>query len=130
MAYTTEHINRFLKLLNGEIVDVANLEINYISFGDGITPASASDTQLENERFRKPITAKARQVGLVSSIVALLEDEANDFDIHEIGIVANGTATANSGELISRLVFADKLPKISGSILNFARKDEVTQNGI
>ena len=127
MTYTTNHINNFLKLYNGEIIDVNDLNFNYIALGSGTTPSTPSDTQLESEQFRKQVTQKTRLTGAERTIVSILKEEANGFDIYEIGLFANATGLANSGTLVSRVVFGDPLPKTEQNVLNITRLDQITE---
>lgn len=98
-------LNFFRDALRGTIT---NAEITYIAVGTGSTAVSASDTQLANEIFRKPVYSKsAIGTGALQTIGILTEAEAVA-NIQEIGIFAGTTASAvvNSGAMISRILYS------------------------
>lgn len=80
------------------------LEIQFIGLGIGTTASAETDTQLENETFRKQITSIESNAENTVTILQLIPSEAN-FRIREIGVFSgpNATATANSGNMISRI---------------------------
>lgn len=104
-----------------------DLDIKYFAFGDGSTAATATQTKLINERFRKQLTTKERPSGqnYVESIVSLGSPDAN-FNIREIGVFAGSTATstADSGKMISRIVV--NIEKFENKIINIIRRDFIT----
>lgn len=96
---------------------INDLNIKYIALGDGETAFTPSDTQLENEIYRRKITAKSVEGNVVTTICSFSANIAN-YDIKEVGIFAgdNATSTANTGNLISR--FLVDFTKTSNIILN------------
>ncbi len=81
------------------------LQIKYFAFGTGTTQATASDTQLVSEQFRKQLTTLGNPTaGTVESVVSLGTGEAN-FHITEIGVFCgpNASGTANTGTMLSRV---------------------------
>ena len=102
------------------------LAIRYFAFGTGTTPASASDTLLQVELFRKAVTKISKvNDSTVQSIVSLSPDECN-FTIREIGVFCSpgAGASANSGFLLSRVNV--NIVKNSNMTLNIVRQDIVT----
>ena len=124
MAYVNVFRDAVLALLEGT-GGANDIDINYVALGDGQTPHSATDTQLENEQFRRAVDSKTIETDLIRSITNILSGEANTFDIYEIGIFANGTAAANSGTLVSRIVFSTPVVKTSAVTLSIIRTDKV-----
>lgn len=101
-------------------------EIKYFAFGDGTNPATAADTQLQNELFRKQVTqVQTTSAGVVQSIVSLTIGEAN-FNITEIGVFCgpDATSSANTGLLLSRVNV--NINKNSNIVLNIVRSDVCT----
>ena len=102
------------------------LQIKYLAFGTGPTPAAVTDTALETEVFRKQITQQSYpSAGTVRTIVALTDAEAN-FTIKEIGVFAgpDASSTAGSGTMISR-VNVD-IEKNNNIVLDIVRQDICT----
>ena len=102
------------------------LKIKYIAFGTGSTAATANDTKLVAEVFRKQVT----QLVLLSpsevrTVVSLGQNEAN-VHIREIGVFAGPSAydQADSGTLLSRVVV--EIDKNSNIIVNVVRTDTCT----
>ena len=105
------------------------LQIKYLAFGTGTTPAAASDTALETEVFRKQVTQQSYpSTGTVRTIVALTDTEAN-FTIREIGVFAgpDASSTAGSGTLLSRVNVS--IEKNNNIILDIIRQDVCTIDG-
>lgn len=102
------------------------LAIKYFAFGTGTTPAAATDTQLEDEQFRKQITQLSQPTdGQVVSLVSLGYNDAN-FTITEIGVFCGDDATgsANTGTLLSRVNV--NIEKNSSLVINVTRTDICT----
>lgn len=122
------NINRQYRqaMLDGTFIsqgfDARDLEIKYFALGDGATPATPNDTQLVNERVRRPVTRISTSGSDTSSITVFQPDQAN-FRIREVGIFAGPAAdeTANSGILLSRIVV--DFTKNSNIVLNINRID-------
>lgn len=99
------------------------LEIKYIAFGLGSTPATINDTELESEIYRKQITQISQPTaGSVQTIVQLGTNECN-YNIREIGIFCGPDATeaANTGTLLSRVTV--NIQKNTNMVLNIVRTD-------
>ena len=106
--------------------DTDALQIAYIAVGTGTAAASASDTALGNETFRKAITQQTlASAGVVRTIVSLGQSEANG-TIKEIGVFcgANANGNANTGTLLSRINV--NITKNSNMVLNIIRTDICT----
>ena len=79
------------------------LDINYIAYGDDDTAANVADTALGNELFRKTLTDKSRSGNYLDIVGQLATTEAN-FNIKEIGLYVGGTASTDSGTLVSHII--------------------------
>lgn len=111
-----------LNQLNGASFD--DLEIKYLAVGTGDTPASASDTQLEDEQFRQIPTTKQLFADYEQTIWVIPTNLGN-FTYKEIGVFAgNATSTADSGMLLSRINV--NIEKTSSMEVTFIRRDYVT----
>lgn len=120
---TNAALDLFSEALRG--ADVSNLEINWLAVGTGTATGgdapSATDTQLNNEVFRKVITYQAGGTNRMTTITVVAPSEAN-VNITEIGwFGANATSTANSGTMIARVAYSRA--KNSGESLQINRQD-------
>ncbi|QOR34446.1 hypothetical protein IMX26_13240 [Clostridium sp. 'deep sea'] len=100
---TTNALNLLRDALNGDSV---NAEINYIAIGDDTTAVTGNETQLGNELKRVPITSRSKSNDGVLDTVAELLDSDGAYNIREVGFIAGGTDTVNSGTLISRVIYS------------------------
>lgn len=116
------HLSMLDGTFNTQGFDPLDLQIKYIALGDGTTAPTTADTQLENERFRRPISNLIRGSDNVTTITSFLSSQAN-FRIREVGVFcgAAATATANSGLMISRTIV--DFEKNENIALNIFRKD-------
>jgi hypothetical protein len=89
---------------SGSAPDVDAMNLTHMATGTGTNPALLSDTQLQTEFFRKPLSNKYFSNNVFTCKLVLNPDESN-ITIREIGIFAKATDTANSGLLISRCNF-------------------------
>ena len=128
MGVTSLHRDNILKMYNGELTVSDNINFSHIALGSGTNPFSESDITLQTEQFRKQITQKTRLTNRTRSIVSILENEANDFDIYEVGLFANGTDTIGTGQLVARVVFDEPLTKTENNILNITSFDFILLN--
>lgn len=124
MPYVNTWRDKVLGLMLGS-GGAADIDINYIALGDGQTASAVTDTTLENEQFRTAVDSATIETDLLKTITAILDSEANSFDIYEIGIFANGTAAVDSGNLVSRIVFSVPLVKSNAVTLTIIRTDKV-----
>ena len=102
--------------------------IAYFAVGTGTSAPARSNTQLEDEQFRKQKTQiSTSRTGTdfkVTTVCSLSALEAN-FHIREVGVFcgSSATAAANSGVMISRV--AVDFTKNSNQILNIYRVDHL-----
>lgn len=98
------------------------LAIKYFAFGTDGSAASAAQTKLGAEQFRKQLTQKSESGGTVTTAVSLQTDEAN-FVIREIGIFggADASETADSGTMIARTTV--NIDKNENLVINITRTD-------
>lgn len=98
-------LNELMKVYIGTTPD---LDIAYLAVGTGTTAITDTDTLLATEAFRTaPTTATVSTgTGEVTTIFNILDTEAL-IVIEEIGLFGGSTATAsaNSGKLISRILW-------------------------
>ena len=91
------------------------LDLNYFAFGTGTTAAAESDTTLGTEIARKLYTSKSWTGKTFQALCQLGTAEANG-EIKELGVFANGTATTDSGDLLSRAIVS--ISKNSNLVFN------------
>ena len=77
--------------------------INYGAVGTSSTAAASSDTQLGAELTRKVISSRDVVSNVAYSTVYFAASEANG-TLREVGFFCQGTAAANSGTLMSRII--------------------------
>ena len=75
---------------------------DYIAVGTGTTAPAIGDTQLETETARKLQTSRTHEDNVAAISTVFAAGDVPTSTLKEVGIVAGGTATANTGKLISR----------------------------
>lgn len=80
----------------------ASLRANYTALGTGTTAPANGDTQLETETFRKAIASQTKLNNIAYQTAFYTAAEAVGTH-REAGIFINGTGTANSGTILSRV---------------------------
>lgn len=107
--------------------DTADLEIFYLALGTGDTAVTDTDTTLDTEIFRTPITTQTDvATGEILTSFSVLDTEAVA-TIKEIGIFGGSTATAsaNTGTLISRILWTKV--KTNSEEIEFRRTDKISR---
>jgi hypothetical protein len=107
--------------------DVPNLEIKYLALGTGSTAVTDTDTQLDTEIFRTPVSVQTDvDTGEILTEFLVLDSEAVA-TIEEIGIFGGSTASASadSGTLISRILWHKV--KSNSEEITFRRTDKVVR---
>lgn len=79
-----------------------NMRITHTALGTGATAPAITDTQLQTETFRKA-TASATSSGNVGYLSAYYTAPEVTGTFKEVGLFINGTSTANTGTLFSRV---------------------------
>jgi hypothetical protein len=80
----------------------ASLRCNYTALGTGTNAPANGDTQLQTETFRKAIASQTKSNNIAYMTAFYTAAEA--IGTHrEAGVFINGTGTANSGTLFSRV---------------------------
>ena len=117
MTALKESILKFMNCAEEDPAPTCSIiDVQYIATGDDDTAVTVGDVALGNERFRKIYTQKSRSGNAFTAIAVLAADESN-FTIKEVGIFAGGSATADSGTLLSRaLVNVEKNSNIEINI--------------
>ena len=97
--------NKLFGFMNSDTVpiDCDSLNITHLALGTGTTAATSADTKLATEIYRKAYTAKTQGLASFQTKVIIAPADAVGY-IKEIGLFANGTDTADSGTLLSRLL--------------------------
>jgi hypothetical protein len=99
----------------------ANYPITHLAIGTGTTAVTGAETTLVTEVFRTPVSSQSditfKEVG--TTFVVLDTEAVTTW--REIGIFANGTMTANSGFLISRILYTKV--KTANEEITIARSD-------
>ena len=107
---------------------VTDLALKYLALGTDagtLLPLSNTNTKLGAEAFRKAFTKQAVQgTGVLESTVYIAPTEAN-VNIREIGIFAgaNATTTADSGVLVSRVLWTKDKTNLES--INIVRTDTI-----
>jgi hypothetical protein len=107
--------------------DSPDIEIFYLALGTGNTAVTDTDTTLDTEIFRTPISVQTDvDTGEILTEFIVLDSEAVG-NIEEIGIFGGSTATASAdtGTLISRILWS-KI-KTSSEEYTFRRTDKITR---
>ena len=123
------------RLMNAVLDDLAecyqgtapDLEIKYLALGTGNTAVTNSDTTLDTEIFRTPVTSQTKTgTGAVQTDFVVLDSEAVA-SIEEVGIFggASATASADTGVLISRILWSKV--KTNSEELNIVRTDTISR---
>ena len=113
--------NGMLKCIKNAITDLAlnaevqaflgvnpNIQIKYLAIGTGNAPVDNAATNLQTEIFRTPFISQAVANNEVTTEFVVLNSEAVG-TWKEIAIFGGTTATgaANSGKMISRILYTD-----------------------
>ena len=99
--------NAGVNLHRDSLVDEIDCRIKYVALGASNAAPNLADTQLGDERIRRPITIQTVGApGVLTTTAYIQANEANDFVIEEIGFFAgNATGAPNSGTLYSRVLY-------------------------
>lgn len=119
---TIQKTNGWLNLFQAGTAGTNTIKISYVSLGTGTNAPTQGDTQLQNEVFRKPVTALV--TGATGEIIINLylgPNDAVNVDIEEIGFWAGNSAslTPNSGILVARGLWSHN-PKTGIESITFA----------
>jgi hypothetical protein len=115
------------QLIGAMKASAPDLEIKYLALGDSSTAVTDTDTQLGNEVFRTAYATRTDGVtGELKHNFVVLDNEAVG-TINEIGIFGGSTATstANSGTLISRILWSRT--KTPSEEIQFIRTDKIAR---
>lgn len=117
-------LTELAEVLRGENPDI---EIKYLAVGTDDTPVTTSDTQLGAEIFRAPVTSETTvSIGKIEHQFTILDTEAVG-SLKELGIFGGSTATgtANSGTLISRVLWDEE--KSNSEEINVVYTNTITR---
>jgi len=121
---TNAALDEMIKVVQGQ---TPNLQIKFLALGTSNSAVTDTDTQLGSEIFRTQFASSTKTAtGELTSIAVVLESEAVG-NIKEIGVFGGtgATATANSGTLISRILWSRE--KTSSDEIQFTRIDKVVR---
>lgn len=124
--------NRIMDSILNSLVNVfdgitPDLQIKYLAIGTGTTAITDTDTQLDTEIFRTQfLTSNLTGTGEFTTTYTILDSEAVA-TWEEIGIFAGSgaTAAANSGTLVSRILF--NFTKTSLQEVDVTRVDTISR---
>lgn len=76
--------------------------VDYIAVGTGTTAPAIGNTTLETETARKLQTSRTNSAGVAAVATAFSAGDVPTSTLKEVGLFAGGTATADTGVLVSR----------------------------
>lgn len=128
---SVENIELNNQIITGRFSDIVNvlagltpnLQIRYLAVGTGTNAVTGTETQLQTEVYRTPVTTTNNPSnGVLYTTFNILETEYVG-QIEEVGIFCgtSATPTANTGILLARLLWSHN--KTSGEKINFRRRD-------
>jgi len=100
------------RALSGDFTDISEIEINYTAVGTSATAPAITDAQLGTEIFRKLLSASTYESNnaFLTGFYAAGEGTGT---LQEHGLFINGTATTDSGAMISRLLLGGIVKGVS-----------------
>ncbi len=78
--------------------------VNYIAVGTGSTAPASGNTTLVTENARKQVSSRTNSGAVAAISTAFSAGEVPISTIRELGLFIDGTATANSGTLLARVL--------------------------
>ena len=78
------------------------MRVNYVALGSGVTAPANGDTTLQTETYRNVVASEtnANNVAYITGFFSATETTGT---YRECGLFSNGTASANTGILLSRV---------------------------
>lgn len=99
----TAGFTEIAKALSGNISATSEILCNYIALGDSSTTPVTGDTTLGNEVYRKLLASKTYSANKFYATGFFLSTDTNG-TYEEVGIFIAGSASADSGALLSHLL--------------------------
>jgi len=96
------------RLLVGDVTYTG--EINKVALGDGTVVPANGDTVLDNETYRQDITS-AVQVNNIAYLTSFIAAGVGTGSYTEGGLFIDGTGSADTGQLFSRVLFTPTVDK-------------------
>lgn len=96
-----------LTLLANRIADAtpdSGCLVNYIAVGTGVTAPAAGNTTLVTENARKQVASRTNSAAVAAISTTFNAGEVPTSTIGELGLFIDGTASANSGTLLARVL--------------------------
>lgn len=114
--------NAGYNLLSAALLGTGGQEILWLAWGDDATAPNVTDTSLGNELGRKEVTSQSIGGGVGETVTTwyLAPGDANEA-IEEVGVYAGGSAAADSGTLIARVLYSHE--KNDGEAILVTRTD-------
>jgi hypothetical protein len=111
-----------LNLLRDGSRGTQNPKVTYVAVGSGSATPLSTDTQLQNEVFRKTITSyTVGTTGDITVNATLGNSDAVGANIQEVGFFGgNATGTRNSGVLVARGLFTIGHNKLASESVPFS----------
>jgi len=112
-----------LNLLRNALAGDVSPDVNYFAVGDDNTAVTGTETTLGNETLRVQLSSDGTPLdGDWNSVWDILDSDGA-LTIREIGWFSNGTASADSGVLISRILYSRD--KTTLESIQFNRTDTI-----
>lgn len=106
-----------LKFLAGLLTGGSDDIPIHLAMGTGTNPPALTDTKLQIEGMRKPVSSKQAQANLVRIRTFFLPAEANG-DWKEFGLFLSGTDLPDSGTLFNRITPPGGISKAGNQVLS------------
>jgi len=110
-----------LNLLRDGLFDGTSIEINYMAAGDDGTAVTGLETSLGNEIIRVALSSANKPQDFKVQTIFDLLDSDGALTVREIGFYSGGTIAADSGTLISRVLYSRDKSSIES--IQFNRDD-------
>lgn len=108
------------KLRDGLFGDTVALNINYFAVGSDGTAVTGAETQLGTEIKRVTLLSITKNGAVDLDAIAELLDTDGALTIRELGFFAGGTASANSGSLVTRILYSRDKTNLESIQFNYA----------
>lgn len=89
--------------ITAQLAAITDIEVNYTALGTGTTTPANGDTTLVTETYRKLVASQSYSSNIAYNTAFYLASDTNG-TFYEHGIFINGTASADSGTLFSRVL--------------------------
>lgn len=102
-AITTVSMVALIKVITGYITDITEAQVNKVAIGTGTNTPAIGNTTLQTESFRKAWASLSFSSNR-GYITAFYDKTELSGTFYEHGVFMDGTAAANTGTLLSRVL--------------------------